>query len=268
VVRADGLKLAASLYTEDTQERRPAILLLHGNTPRGRRLPLYRVLASRLARRGYVVLTMDRGGFGESEDPFKIAAPGQPPDGGADVSAALDHLEALDFVAADRIHLVGHSAGAPPILSVGAHDARVQKLVAIGPPRRVAERSADPEDRKMFWDRARDYREILGLGPFPAWYTEDVWRRHRLSSIDLGNYAPYFARRGHKPLLLMDGARESRADRRYLKDYYRGMADPKRYETVPNADHYSNTTEIGAFTVYDRQVLSHTLDTIDGFLRE
>lgn len=57
VVRDDGLKLAASVYTEDAAERRPAIVLLHGNTHRGRRLPLYKVLASRLAERGYVVLT-------------------------------------------------------------------------------------------------------------------------------------------------------------------------------------------------------------------
>jgi hypothetical protein len=32
VVRDDGLKLAASVYTEDAAERRPAIVLLHGNT--------------------------------------------------------------------------------------------------------------------------------------------------------------------------------------------------------------------------------------------
>jgi predicted acyl esterase len=64
VVRDDGLKLAASVYTEGAAERRPAIVLLHGNTHRGRRLPLYKVLASRLAERGYVVLTLDRAGFG------------------------------------------------------------------------------------------------------------------------------------------------------------------------------------------------------------
>jgi hypothetical protein len=63
VVRDDGLKLAASVYTEDGAERRPAIVLLHGNTHRGRRLPLYKVLASRLAERGYVVLTLDRAGW-------------------------------------------------------------------------------------------------------------------------------------------------------------------------------------------------------------
>lgn len=268
VVRDDGLKLAASLYTEDAGERRPAIVLLHGNTHRGRRLPLYKVLAIGLAERGYVVLTLDRAGFGESEDPFKTTAIGESPDAGADVSAALTYLEGLEFVDPDRIHLVGHSGGVPPILSAGPRDARVRKLVAIGPPRRMAERLADPADRKQFRDRARANREILGFGPFPAWYTEDVWRRHKQSSSDLGNYAPYFASRGHKPLLLMDGARESPADRRYLQSYFRKMADPKRYVTVPNADHYANTTEIRAVTVYDRQVLSYTLDVIDGFLRE
>ncbi|MGH8568744.1 MAG: alpha/beta hydrolase, partial [Gammaproteobacteria bacterium] len=101
VVRDDGLKLAASIYTEDAGERRPAIVLLHGNTHRGRRLALYKVLASRLAERGYVVLTLDRAGFGESEDPFTTTAPGEPPDPSADVSAALTYLEGLDFVAQD-----------------------------------------------------------------------------------------------------------------------------------------------------------------------
>ena len=35
VVRDDGLKLAASVYTEDAGERRPAIVLLHGKYTQG-----------------------------------------------------------------------------------------------------------------------------------------------------------------------------------------------------------------------------------------
>ncbi len=267
LVRDDGLRLAASLYTERSREQRPAIVLMHGNTYKGRQLPLYTVLASGLAERGYDVLTVDRAGFGESEDPFKTAEPGNAPDPGADVSAALAHLTGSGSVTPDRIHLIGHSGGVPPILSAGLGDARVQKLVAIGPPRRMAERLADPMDRQMFWDRARRYREILGLGPFPDWYTQDRWRRHKLGYSDLGNYKAPLADPGHKPVLFIDGAREPPADRRYLEAFIRETADPKRYVTVPNADHYSNTTDVGAVTAYDRRVLSYTLEVIDRFLR-
>jgi pimeloyl-ACP methyl ester carboxylesterase len=167
VVRDDGLKLAASLYTEDATERRPAIVLLHGNTPRGRRLPLYKVLASGLAERGYVVLALDRAGFGESEDPFKTAAPGDPP-----TRVPMSRRPRVSR----RSRIRGPGADPPggplrrgsAILSAGPRDARARKLVAIGPPRRMAERLADPADRKQFRDRARANREILGFGPFPA----------------------------------------------------------------------------------------------------
>jgi pimeloyl-ACP methyl ester carboxylesterase len=268
LVRDDGLSLAASLYLGDGGARRPAIVLVHGNTPRGRRLPLYKVLASGLAERGYAVLALDRAGFGQSEDPYKTATPDRPPDAGADVRAALAYLVGLESVVPDRVDLIAHSGGVPPILDAGPREPRVGKLVAIGPPRRMAERLAGPADRRRFWDRARDYRAVVGLGPFPDWYTEEVFRRHKLAYSDLGNYAAYLAGPGHKPLLLLDGARESPADRGYLGRYYREMAEPKRYLTVPNADHYSNTTEIRAVTVYDRQVLSYTLDAIDRFLRD
>ncbi len=268
LIRDDGLKLAASLYTGHAGEPRPAIVLLHGNTHKGRRLPLYTVLARGLAERGYEVLTLDRAGYGASEDPFKTTVPGQVPDPDADVAAALAYLEGSRSVAAGRIHLIGHSGGVPPILRAGLHDPRVQKLVAIGPPRRMAERLADPSDRKMFWERARRYREILGLGPFPDWYTEESWWRQKLAQSDLGNYAPDLQSPDHKPVLFLDGAREALADRRYLGSYFRAMTGPKAYVTVANADHYSNTTEIGTVAVYDRQVLRYTLEVIERFLRE
>lgn len=265
VIRGDGLRLGASLYGE-AGAGRPAILLLHGNSEKGRRLPLYRVLATHLAERGSLVMTLDRAGFGESEDPFKIS-PGQFPNADADVTAAIDYLEGLGALGGDGIYLIGHSGGVPPVFSAGSRDARVKKLVAIGPPRRLAKLLEDRQYRDMLWDRALSYREALGHGPFPSWYTEKIWMQHKLDYSELGNYEAYFAKLGHKPLLLMDGERELEADRSYLLAYYQGIVEPKRYVTVPNADHYSNTTSIRGVNIYDRRVLSDTADTIDHFLR-
>ena len=57
ITRADKIRLAASLYGTHEHGRRVGILLLHGNTPLGRKLGVYEVLASKLAQRGYLVMS-------------------------------------------------------------------------------------------------------------------------------------------------------------------------------------------------------------------
>jgi acetyl esterase/lipase len=68
-IQSQGLTITGTLYEPDAAGERPAILLLHGSTPEGRKLGLYRVLGKGLADRGYVVFTIDRRGYGDSDDP-------------------------------------------------------------------------------------------------------------------------------------------------------------------------------------------------------
>ena len=69
IERPDGLRISASLYETHDASEFPAVLLIHGNIPDGRNFHVYKVLASKLADRGYRVLTIDIPGYGESDDP-------------------------------------------------------------------------------------------------------------------------------------------------------------------------------------------------------
>ena len=263
--REDGLRIAGSLYGVGDDGVRPAVLLLHGNTPVGRQLPLYRVLARKLADRGYAVLAIDQTGFGESGDPFSLGT-AEALDRGKDVRAALDYLATLPGVDPERISLVAHSGGTGPALQEGVAAPEVRAMVAVGPPRRVLERMADPADQAYFWERARETRQELYGADFPSWYTMEMFVQAAQEGA-MERYLDYFAREGHKPLLLMDGELEDEADREYLRRYYESMAGPKGYVTVRGADHYANTMSLRGLVLYDRQAVGETVDAIDRGLR-
>ncbi len=257
--RQDGLDIAAGLYRPSRAAGRPSVLLVHGNTPHGRKLGVYRVLARKLADRGHRTLAIDRTGRGESDDRFALEPVGAL-DRDADVSAALDFL-ASRFGAEERILIVGHSGGTASSIRVGLGDPRVLGVVAIGPARRHAERLQDPEKRRHFWRRAVDgHRSVYGT-PLPEWYTEEVWieefRRH-----DMETYLPALKAAGHKPVFFIDGGSEREALRAYLARYVERMAEPKRYCTVPDADHYLNTRRIDGVVLYDRRAVGRTVQAI------
>jgi len=265
--RPDGVTLAASYYGSNPEGGEPWVVLVHGNTPRGRRLGVYRVLSRGLARRGFSVLTLDQSGYGESGDPFR---PGtvEALDRRLDVLAALDYI---DTVAPERdsgIFLVGHSAGAPPVLRAGIDDGRVAGMVAIGPPRRVRERLADVEDREYFWMRARRTRRLNANAEFPAWFTAEQWLELSLRDA-MEQHAEYFSTDGHKPLLLIDGERESEDDRSYLRRFAASIDEPKEYATIAESNHYCSAKEFagGRWIFFDREVVGETLDRIERWIR-
>lgn len=260
--RPDGLRIAGSLYGGKGNAERPGILLLHGNTPLGRKLGFYEVLATLLSKRGAVVLSFDFTGFGESDDPFLGSAKGLW-ENGRDVEAAIDYLLRLQNIDPARISIIGHSRGAIFGFEVGIRRPEIKNLIAIGPPRRVTERMQDPSDRDYFWEREIQTRAQIYKKSFPPSFTKALWLEGFLDS-DMEKHIAYFSQTHHKPLLLIDGERESAKDRAYLKNYYDKIEEPKSYLTIQNSDHYGNTWELGGFDLYDQGVMS---DTADGILK-
>jgi dienelactone hydrolase len=103
-----------------------ALVLLHGCSGLqndGRMFPVYRVWARMFAVRGYVALVVDSAGsrgFGETctERPERRTAFLERP---KDAYAALAYLQALPFVRADRVGVIGWSqGGATILLAIGA----------------------------------------------------------------------------------------------------------------------------------------------------
>lgn len=166
--REDGLEIGAGLFGTEGKGVKPAIILLHGATDQGRKLPFYRVLSSKLAERGYIVLSIDLAGYGESGDPFqfnKVEALDQT----KDVSVALDYLRSDRSVDKDKIYIVGHSRGTGPALVFGIRNGDIKKIVAIGPPKRGHE--------SKFMEGERKRRKVLYNKDLPEWFTIEVGER-------------------------------------------------------------------------------------------
>jgi pimeloyl-ACP methyl ester carboxylesterase len=255
----DGLHLAADVYGLGGGAPRAPVLLLHGLTPYGNDLPVYHVLAAELARAGYLVVTLDFAGFGDSDDPYRLGSV-QALDGERDVRAALAAIEALPETAGP-VTLLGHSMGGIEAMGVGLADPRVGAVVTIGPPRRTAEILAREEGRRYHWDRIRRTYDSVYHRPMPRWFTREQFlalKRRR----DIERFAEGWAREGHVPLLLIDGELESAEDLAYLRRYVARVRPPSRHITIRDADHDLNTGRIGELLYYDRRAVAAVVRAI------
>ena len=257
----EGIKLTGTYYMPEGEGPFPGILLLHGSTIEGRKLGLYRILGRELARRGFAVVTLDRRGYGESGDPphLDVAAAF---DSTSDALAALDYLASLDNIDVNKIHIIGHSAGAKPAFNAGVQALRVRSIVAIGPPRRVFERFQADGDSEMPYFQRREMRYMMLSKPIP----NEVYLELSLSG-NLEGYLDYFSTSAHKPIFLIDGSLESELDRQYLQQLYSEMSNPKEYLTLQDADHYANVANFGAIVFYDRQVVGELVRHLDSWLK-
>ncbi|MFW9843057.1 MAG: alpha/beta hydrolase [Candidatus Thorarchaeota archaeon] len=96
---ADGSLIHSTLqkptYATDTDPL-PGVVVIHGSLQNKEWLMAFGI---ELARRGFVVLTIDANGHGNSEA------------GSGSGTAALDYIAALDYVDSTQIGLIGHSMG-------------------------------------------------------------------------------------------------------------------------------------------------------------
>ncbi|RMH37833.1 MAG: alpha/beta fold hydrolase [Nitrospirae bacterium] len=260
-----GIMLAGSLYGLHRGSPKAKILLIHGNTPLGRKLAMYRVLASQLAERGFVVLTIDTPGHGESDDPLKAEPPLTPAEI-ADLSSAVEFLDNWEVPGGPTpIFLIGHSGGATPAMWTGLAAHKIAGIIAIGPPRRTRERIESGQDFAYFWERARRTHEQVYGHSYPAWFTQADWLE-RVKFGYMERYLPHLQQAGHVPVLFLDGERESPEDQRYLRAYVEAVAEPKAYATIDGSDHYANTiaieTGLGTVNLYDQAAVETTVDTL------
>lgn len=262
-VQSDGLEIAGTLYGLDaeTADPEPAILLLHGSTPEGRKLGLYRVMGKRLADLGYVVLTIDQRGYGQSDNPPDLGDPDSF-DFVEDAEAALAFLAGLDGVDTARIYLVGHSFGGDVAATAVANGADVDRLVLIGPGRNFMLRGGSPQADEFDYFRRREQRYMYlwqAIAP-------DVFVAYR-APLPLENHTDYFDAAGHIPTLLLDGELESASDQQFLAEIYDEMDGEKAYETLADADHYANVANVGPLIVYGETAVSQLITEIDTFLQ-
>jgi hypothetical protein len=126
---SEGLRLAGDLYVPDrlpAGEQRAGIVLCHGYT--GVKDLYLPDNARVLTEAGYVALTFDYKGWGESEGPRSRLAPWSRV---ADVQAALTFLGTRAGVDADRLGLYGTSYGGATVVVTAALDPRARCIVSV-----------------------------------------------------------------------------------------------------------------------------------------
>ena len=126
---SEGVKLAGDLFLPDDLrpgEKRAGIVLCHGYT--GVRNLYLPDIARILNGAGYVVLTFDYKGWGDSEGPPARLAPYSRV---ADVQAALSFLAAQPEADPERLGIYGTSYGGATVVFVAAIDPRVRCVVSV-----------------------------------------------------------------------------------------------------------------------------------------
>lgn len=260
------LTLRGSLYLPNGKGPFPGIVLTHGGTKLGRKLPLYRILGHNLAQRGYAVLSFDFRGYGESEDPKNFNTPADL-DFVEDVVQAISYLSSVKGVDASKIYLIGHSFGAGVIVPAGVQDKRVKGIIAIAPGRR---------GYKLFWSKnapAKHYprqrlaedTEIPQLRRVPVDFINPILQYVTIDTI--------LEHSVHPPILLIDGELENPKDLAFLKNLYEEITEPKAYVTIKNADHYfgvkrENDIELFSMVTYWSHIVDELVETIDDWLKE
>ena len=126
---SEGVRLVGDLYYPESLkpgERRAGIVLCHGYT--GVKDIYLPDNARVLNEAGYVAMTFDYKGWGDSEGPRSRLAPYSRV---ADVQAALTFLGTLPEVDPDRLGIYGTSYGGATVVWVGAIDPRVKCVVSV-----------------------------------------------------------------------------------------------------------------------------------------
>lgn len=126
---SEGVRLAGDLFLPSDLkpgEQRAGVVLCHGYT--GVRTIYLPENARVLAAAGYVVLTFDYKGWGDSDGPKSRLAPYSRV---ADVQAALTFLGAQPEVDPERLGIYGTSYGGATVVWTAAIDPRVKCVVAV-----------------------------------------------------------------------------------------------------------------------------------------
>ena len=126
---SEGFKLYGDIYTPDglaPDESRAAVLLCHGYT--GVKDLYLPDNAAALNQAGYVAMTFDYKGWGDSEGTRSRLAPYSRV---MDVQAAMTFLGLQPEADADRIGLYGTSYGGATVTWVGAVDQRAKCIVSV-----------------------------------------------------------------------------------------------------------------------------------------
>lgn len=253
-----GFEMPVSIYDRGGAIPRPGVVIVHGNAWLGRRLSFYRLLATLLAERGYIVATFDRPGFGGADDPF-----GKGPQ---TVRAAYDHAAQIGVlirylvdktpVDARNLAVFGHSGGVGPALVVGAARPEISRIIVMvsptpppgDPQRETLETYLDTRFRKTY--------EFVYERSFPEWF------RRELKGVSVSDEWSAFRTPGHKPLLLLLGERDRPEWHESIYTVFNELAEPKEFALLRQSGHYANSGQSLGYVFYSMDAATELVDSL------
>jgi dienelactone hydrolase len=262
---SEGTRLAGDLWTPDAaaSEKLPAILLCHGWG--GLKEHLNATYAPWFSKAGFVVLTFDYRGWGESAaklipigEVTTPDSPGSPSSNDSngeltiraravrevvdpfdqirDIANCLDFLEGEPPVDTERIGLWGSSYGGGHVVFTAAHDARIKAVVAqVG--------AQQPAAASIALGRARAIARARGaIGPIPPAEDGVPGLAGTPDLAKMAHYCPLAtADKIRVPTLVIDAEQEELFDRKqngYLLNQIVSKNATSRYVTFP-CKHYA-----------------------------
>ncbi len=264
---SDGTRLSGDLfYPKDMKpgSKLPAIILCHGWG--GVRSHLNAAYARQFASHGYVVLTFDYRGWGDSDSRLVIRGPMPKPDEKGEVTVraqairelvdpfdqAEDIVNAISFIEGEpgvdpqRIGLWGSSYGGGHVLYVAAQDSRVKCVVS-----QVASMDSSLIGQSPLYPGGaeRAHREAIerargegDLNPVPQGVDKFPNLRGTPYVSRMLSYRPVeFASKLTAPILIMDAEKEELLDINLNgKLVYERVKDrvPAKYYVFPGIKHY------------------------------
>lgn len=196
-VRAKLLKPVAA--TSDSPM--PGIVYIHGYQNNRETNDAYCI---ELARRGFVVLSIDAIGRGNS------GLPGDQADPDFDVTyggkSSLEYLESLPFVNANAVGMGGHSLGAEMAYNVALNDPTVKGLIISGFAYKLDASATSPKNMLMIIGRWDEYRKrMTGVGDIESEWMSTPQTRQVIPvenpqiGVTYGDFAEGTARRVFVP---------------------------------------------------------------------
>ena len=259
---SEGSLMKGILYLPDDIEKEtklPAILLCHGFAGvKELLLPNY---GEEFSKNGFIALTFDYRGFGESEgEPGKLSPKAQV----IDIRNALTFLQSLPEVDPDKLGLWGTSFGGANAIVTAAQDKRVKCLsvqLTFGDGERVITGKFTPEEKEKFkatlmkvWTKAVTQNKMMRL-PVDKFLTDEqsiaFFNKTVANFPELNVKIPFFTLLEtceHKPetyldavdipILIMAAEKDSVNPKEESKMLFEKAKVPKELYIVQEATHY------------------------------
>jgi len=283
---SDGIRLAGLLFTPDdasSPERRPAIVFSHGYT--GSKEGQVARHAEALLEAGFVCLTLDHRGFGESEgERGRLIAHERV----EDIKSAITFLAQQLEVDPQRIGLFGLSVGAAVVLYAGL-DPRVKCVVSVSA---FGDGERWLRSLRRYWEwhnflkileedrvtrtltgqsRRVDALEIMLPPPeLDSHYvgrrergSSDEWSRPLESADSLLAFKPetIAGQLAPKAVLLLHGDADTLAPLDEAYCLYESLNQPRRLAIVPGATH------VGMYESHFEQAITIAAEFLNEYLR-